>query len=364
MDAYSMLMTLRPMSQMLRFYVVPEIERRIAAEVLKPGQLPFRVHQFRYLNGDGQHLIEINDEVKLLAEVKTTRAIAAGEELTMADIHPKEVFLKPPTVNGKPAAFFLCLSEYLNFITMFDFTPNAPPDPSGEAHEQWAMKYPLADMVQAQRLHQAMNAADQYRRLGDASWPPSPAYYPGVLWRAHNEPGFLASPACAEAVAAVCGPAYWRQRLDFWSQTDFFKDRHTYVKKAVDEYLAADYVSSIYVLVPHVEGIVKDYLDAAGITPPDGFKSSVHALKNLVLSRKVLMFPRSVLDEVFKFIETGTFLANTANVTDAGKEVTRHGIAHGVFKNFENRDIALKYLILLDALGYVMLHDKVLAGTL
>src|SRR5881396_3493582 len=28
-------------------------------------------------------------------------------------------------------------------------------------------------------------------------------------------------------------------------------------------------------------------------------------------------------------------------------EVTRHGIAHGVFKNFENRDIALKYLILL-----------------
>lgn len=44
--------------------------------------------------------------------------------------------------------------------------------------------------------------------------------------------------------------------------------------------------------------------------------------------------------------------------------MTRHGIAHGIFKNFENRDITLKYLILLDALAYVLLHDKLLAGTL
>ena len=38
--------------------------------------------------------------------------------------------------------------------------------------------------------------------------------------------------------------------------------------------------------------------------------------------------------------------------------------AGGVFTNFENRDIALKYLILLDSLAYVLLHDKLLAGTL
>jgi hypothetical protein len=31
---------------------------------------------------------------------------------------------------------------------------------------------------------------------------------------------------------------------------------------------------------------------------------------------------------------------------------------------FEDRDIALKYLILLDALAYVLLHDKLLTATL
>jgi hypothetical protein len=83
-----------------------------------------------------------------------------------------------------------------------------------------------------------------------------------------------------------------------------------------------------------------------------------------VLSRKVLMFPREIVDQIFTYIETGTFLTQTGNVNDPAKEVTRHGIAHGVFKNFENRDIALKYLILLDSLAYVLLHDKLLAGTL
>jgi hypothetical protein len=137
-----------------------------------------------------------------------------------------------------------------------------------------------------------------------------------------------------------------------------------YVVKSVDAYLTDDYVGSIYVLVPHIEGIVFDYLTAAGITPRYRPESRVGDLKNLVLSRKVLMFPRPVLDQVFSFIERGTFFTETGNVTDPGQQVTRHGIAHGIFKNFENRDISLKYLILLDALAYVLLHDKLLAGTL
>ena len=44
--------------------------------------------------------------------------------------------------------------------------------------------------------------------------------------------------------------------------------------------------------------------------------------------------------------------------------MTRNGIAHGIFKNFENRDIALKYLILLDSLTYILLHDKLLTEKL
>jgi hypothetical protein len=219
-------------------------------------------------------------------------------------------------------------------------------------------------MVRAENLNAAMKPVEKYTQLAAASWPPGPGLYPNVLWHAHTQPGKLQAAEFADAVAAAHGEPYWKERLDFWTGTKFFGDRMGYVEKAITAYLAGDYVASIYVLVPHFEGIVKDYLAAAGVAPREGFKASVADLKALVLSRKVLMFPRKVVDQVFAFIESGTFLVSTRKVNDPTREVTRHGIAHGVFKNFENRDIALKYLILLDALAYVLLHDKLLAGTL
>jgi hypothetical protein len=48
MDSHSMIMTYRPMSQMLPLFVVPEIEKRVAAGTLAGNQLPFQVHQFRF----------------------------------------------------------------------------------------------------------------------------------------------------------------------------------------------------------------------------------------------------------------------------------------------------------------------------
>jgi hypothetical protein len=249
-------------------------------------------------------------------------------------------------------------------MTMFDFTPNTPPDPSGVEHEKRPMRYPIAEMAEAEGMLAVRKLAEKFRELADASWPPGPGHFPSVLWHIHNDPGSLQQPGFGDIAAASHGEAYWKRQVDFWTATDFFKDRLKYVTKSIDAYLAGDYVTSIYVLVPHIEGIVLDYLTAAGVAPRYRVESRVGDLKNLVLSRKVLMFPRPVLDRIFTFIETGTFLTETGKINDPATEVTRHGIAHGIFKNFENRDIALKYLILLDALAYVILHDKLLAGTL
>lgn len=352
----------RPMSEMLRLAVVPEIERRVAAGTLTADTLPIPVRQFRFVQGGGKSFVEINDEVQLKAQVRVTRALAVGEPMTLSDMHPDECFLQPPEVDGRPAAFFLCQALFLNLMTMFDFTPNLPPELEDAKREPSRMPYPVAEVAQAADLAEKMKPIEKFAQLAAASWPPGPGLYPNVLWRVHQDPGILHKPEFADVVAAAYSEAYWKDRLAFWTETAFFRDRMKYVLKAVEEYLAGDYVASIYVLVPHIEGIVLDYLQAAGVTPRYRVESRVGDLKALVLSRKVLMFPRRVLDQVFAFIETGTFLAETGDVADPGQQVTRHGIAHGIFKNFESRDIALKYLILLDALAYVLLHDRLLAG--
>ena len=357
-------MTLRPMSQLVRMFVVPEIDRRVAAGTLTEADLPFQIFQFRWIQGGGQNIIELNDEVKLLAKVKTTRAIAAGEPLTLADFDPNECYLEGPVVDGKPAGFFLSRSTFLNFMNVFDFTPNVPQDgPSGPL-EPRPIRYPIAEIAQAESALEAMRPIEKYRQLCDANWPPGPAYYPAVLWQAHSDPASVTQPAFSDTVAAVYSQSYLEGRLDFWSETTFCGDRFAYVKKAIDEHLEGDYVSAIYILVPQFEGIIKDDLTTAAGAHRYRIESCVEDLKNLVLSRKILMFPRAVLDIIFTFIADGSFLAETTDIRDPAVEVTRHGIAHGRFVGFENRNIALKYIVLLDALAYVMLHDKLLAGTL
>ncbi len=358
------LMAYRPLSEMLRLFVIPEIEHRVTTGMVQADKLPFQVHRFRYVHGGGKNIVEINDEVTIKAQVRITRPVAAGESLTLADIHPDDCFLEPPEVDGKPAAFFLCHSLFLNFITMFDFTPNLPPELEDSERAPNRIRYPVADLVQASSIADAIKPIEKYAQLAAATWPPGPGLYPHVLWRVHQTPHVLEKPEFADAVAAAHSEAYWKERLAFWTETAFFGDRMKYVEKSIGAYLAGDYVASIYILVPHIEGIVFDYVSASGGPPRYRLESRVADLKKLVLSRKVLMFPRKVLDQVFDFIETGTFLTETGNVTDPSQQVTRHGISHGVFKNFENRDISLKYLILLDALAYVVLHDKLLTGKL
>ena len=184
-----------------------------------------------------------------------------------------------------------------------------------------------------------------------------------MLWDVHANPTGRGQPEFADTVAASYSQKYLEEKLDFWTETDFFGGRLVYVKKAIDEYLAGDYISSIYILVPQFEGIIKDYVTIAAGGSRYRLESSVGDLKQLVLSRRVLMSPRRVLDIIFSFIEDGPFLAETTGL-DPATQVTGNGIAHGRFVGFENRNIALKYIILLDALAYVILHDKLLTGTL
>jgi len=111
------------------------------------------------------------------------------------------------------------------------------------------------------------------------------------------------------------------------------------------------------VLVPQFEGTIKDYLAVAAGQHRYRLESCVHDRKSHILSRKVLMLRRSVLDIMFAFLEDGP-LTETTKIRDPAVEVTRHGIAHGRFIGFESSDIALKYIVLLDSLAYLMLHRQ------
>ena len=226
------------------------------------------------------------------------------------------------------------------------------------------MPYPIAEFIRAREFLQVIRPVDKFRQLAGADWPPAPGYYPNVVALLHKNPESLRDATLADAVAGAYGRALWTSRLEVWAEAKFFPERLEYVRKAIDEYLEGDWVSSIYVIVPQFEGIIEDYLQANGMVPSESFKKQMGQLRKLIFSRKLLMFPREVLELILESLETGTFWRKTPRINDPRQEVNRHGIAHGKFTGFESREMALKYLVLLDGLALLLLHDKMLTDKL
>ena len=351
-------MLYRPISQMLQIFVLPEIDKRVKSGAIAEASLPLHVHQFRVVQPGPEHLVELNDQVHLTVRVKTRKAIEVGQPVHLDDIDADSAELGPPIVDGRPRSYFLLRSAFLNLQIAFDFAQS-------EVEEiRPLMPLPIAEFVYMRRFLKAVKPVEKFRQLASVNWPPAPGYFPNVIAYTHRNPGKLRHPEFADRVSATYDVAFWQQKIELWKEARFFPGRLHYIQKAVDEYFEGDWISSIYVLVPQFEGIVRDYLAAAGESPESGFKDMVNQLETLILSRTILLFPAPVLELILTFLRTGTFWRDSARIDDPKQEVNRHGIAHGVFTDFETRDMALKYLVLLDALALLILQDKMVTGSL
>jgi hypothetical protein len=346
--------------------VIPEIDSRIASGKIVAVEKPFLLRQFQVIQTNHQskfiQKVELNNEVRVIIRARSTRAIAQNEEVRLPDIDPKDCTLFPPHIYGKPAAFFLCLSTFLGFLIFFDFSPNLPD--SGQSVPASFHKFPIEEYVHAAKFVTQNSPIKILERLAALNWPPAPSYYPTVLTQSLFTQDPLDPRALFEAIKNVYTPTYWESRLEFWKEIDLFVDRLPYLQKAVHEYFEGDYVSAIYVIVPHFEGAVKSYLKLCNIEPKYRFESCLRQLKDLIFSRKLIMYPKPFLEVIADYLHTGSFLRETEKVPDPSTSVNRHGIAHGVFTGFENQEIALKYLALIDGLAFLLMHDRLVSGTL
>jgi hypothetical protein len=165
-SAHDLVMTYRPLSQLLGMLVSKEVQKRLDDGRIVAGSLPLHIQTVRLVMGkDGR--VEINDEVQLEVEIKPNRPFVAGEAIMLADFDPAECYLKPPTINGERAAFYLARSLYLSFFTAFDFTPNAPDGPT-----DMKMRFPIAGLVAAKHHEKVIQPDLRFAELRAKRWPP------------------------------------------------------------------------------------------------------------------------------------------------------------------------------------------------
>jgi hypothetical protein len=348
------LIALRPVSQILQIAVLPEVRSRIANGSLPRTRLPLEVHQFRWVQGT----VELNDEFELKVLTKVNRPMQPGEAVTLADIDPDACTLAPVTRADRPAAYFLCISQFLNLLTLFDFEPNNPFRTEGEPATP--IRFPLRDYLATAHLLQMHPPFEILNTLRTLNWPPAPAYYPTVIPHLvkPNRDGLV------DAISAAYTWDYWGPRLLLWRDIDLFPSRLPYLEKVLERYFAEDFISTICVLVPQFEGIVRDFIKGTGVPPNYRFESCLKQFEELLLSREVLLFPKSMLESILCYMQQGPFLTETDNISDPTDEINRHGVAHGLFVGFESRAIALKYLAMLDGLALLLLQDRIVTGKL
>jgi hypothetical protein len=357
----------RTVSQILRLYVFPEIEKRIDTGHISTQSLPIEIKQFRvsFRRERGEHyipVVEINDEVKLIAEVKFKNKKKPGEVVTLADIDTKECYLTPPEYDGRPANYFLWRSTFLSNTFIFDMTQDVPSQFAIDSTRK--TYFPILEFVNANEFIKVVRPLEKFRILSSNNWPPAPGYCPQIMYKLHSNPTLITDKSFIDVVSSIYTIDYWKNKLDFWSEIDFFPGRNIYIERAIKAHYQDDFIASIHILVPQFEGIVTDYLEKCIDNLHGHFSEKIGILHEICLSRKVLLYPKEVLEVAFNFISNGSFWSHTSTIKDQKIEINRHGIVHGLFTGFECKEISLKYLILVDMLSYILLNDRIAEGNL
>ncbi|MFC1962352.1 hypothetical protein ACFLWN_04880 [Chloroflexota bacterium] len=355
----------RTISQVLKMFILPEIEKRISSGAVGADALPIEIYQFRASqnkDADGHitPIAEINEEVKLIAEIKHKNKKSPGEAITIQDIYPEQCFLNPPEYNGQPAGYFYWRATFLDSIFIFDLSYNAPDEFTDVSPSK--TPFPILQIVNAKNFVDVVKPLDKFRILSSNNWPPAPGYCPQIMNELHKNPELIADKSFVEIVSSIYNHDYWINKMDFWVETDLFPERMPYIQSAIKAHYEDDFIASIYVIVPQFEGIITDYIDKNLVKAPDKFSSKIDCLRDICLSRNVILYPKKVLEEILGYIANGSFWKYSGSVKELKEEINRHGIVHGAFKGFECKEISLKYLILFDAMSYVLLNDRVVIG--
>jgi hypothetical protein len=353
------------LSGLLHDWVLPEIAARKAEGRITGVQAPLELRTFRVVQvsqeGDQTSgLVEINQEVELRVAIKTKKPVQKGQLVTTDDVDPEECWMDPVELNGTPCPSVLWQRLYLNSFLYFS-RPGGQRAP-GEGFG--SLKFPLAELIRTSQFCEVVKPEEKLDALERHNWPPAPCYFPSVFSHLHKHPNAAGTDGFLEVVSRACPVDYWDRQLRLWDKCKLFQDRRRYIATTIARHFARDYASSIYVIVPQFEGVIRAYLEECGVRVPAGFPCCVDTLRQAVLSRDVIIFPRQVLDRVLEHLKGGCFWRSSSAIADPSLSVNRHGIVHGAFAGFECESISLKYLILFESLAFILMHDRVLRGAL
>lgn len=342
-------------------FILPELARRAAegpaqettpgigaALVVFPAEAPrnWRVY--------------LNDEVRVRAGARVKYgAVQAGDPIRANDLYDL-TDLRLEGVREGQDGFFWVTQEPSRFALYFDLVPVHNGEEMQAGAREALHKEIMDGMAQEHlrgflRLAFEDNAGVQERMAGDG-WVPAPVLLPEP-WRSMCRAYGEGREGDAEMLAAAAfTPERVDTMLEAWCADEPFASERVFLETAVRRYFDGDYISSVSVALPRLEGIANRVRRDNQLRAENSVSKAMGDLDGLSSGpTRGRWLWGQVLERFEAFVER--FLDRHTSARAQGPIFVRgrHGHAHGASDaSVYDRKYALQVLLAVDALHFIL----------
>jgi hypothetical protein len=347
--------------QINRIWVEPELARRKDSGSIA-DDFKIRACLVRLPQG-APPIVEFNDEIGW--EVKIRKSVdlelTKGDPVLFSQVQYIEAVL-PPMHNGVAVAFFFLFWNGIAWTVLFDCSPNLPDSPEPiDDEDEWTYSPSIANYLNAVLRERAIHNHDLVKLdiKAIALWP-APSLLPYPL-SAICELCRVGRPDDARALLVDhCTSEFLTAMVARWDKVAAFRDRSQLFHDALQAHIDQRYTLSISALMPHLEGVVTDWIFTK-IPPgevPYRQESKTKKLRELIeAGTRRTYTDQRVAETVVEFILDGPVLQSFANWLSPVSTLfpNRHVIGHGKFDvALYTQENSVKVLLMLDTLYSVI----------
>lgn len=244
-------------------YIEPELGRRA-----KSGANPQEIKPITQAlivctrsQEENKYEVLLNDDVELKANLhKKYGEIKPGEELESKDIHfIDDVWF--PAINEEDGFIWIRYGQD-EYKIFFDLLPLNKSDQMDndvlnnfqELLDEWMSELMATEYLK--RVYKGVfNEDDTYHKLISDGWFPAPAIIPDT-WARMKEANVSGEKDNARSIAkSEVDDEKLELMLDNWEQKEPFASDMPFLKRGVQHYKNGDFISSVSVLLPRIEGL-------------------------------------------------------------------------------------------------------------
>ena len=341
----------------MELWVKPELEKRKKSGKVKDD---FSLNKCLIkMPHNKPAVVEFNDECRWIITARKDHDASFQENDPVHYFQINKILdVQPPKINNEQVAFIFLHIVKGEWRIHFDFAPGH--EGWSRSEGEWGMGKVIADSLQESLEEQtAADTVVTNKLLNDVGLWCIPALIHYPLSKIIKQLSENNKNGAIKTLQKFCNASFLENRIVSWFDNTIFVQRKKLIQEAYTAHKQESYSLSISTLLPQVEGIITDWMQARIPEADIPWRqiSKVRKLSDLVLKSPTVPPDNIIVISVVNFIENGplfkTFKKWTESIDPAFPN--RHVVGHGKYAESVFTELnSIKIFLLLDTLHYII----------